>query len=35
MTQFAASTTVSSNASREEIERTLIRYGAEQFMYGW
>ncbi|WP_375382297.1 hypothetical protein [uncultured Sphingomonas sp.] len=35
MTKFAATTTVSSNASREEIERTLIRYGADQFMYGW
>ena len=31
----AAATTVTSSASREEIERTLIRYGADQFMYGW
>ncbi len=35
MTQFAANTSVSASASREEIERTLVRYGADQFMYGW
>lgn len=35
MTQFAATTSVSASASREEIERTLVRYGADQFMYGW
>ena len=35
MTQFAATTSVSANASREEIERTLTRYGADQFLYGW
>ena len=35
MTQFAASTSVSASASREEIERTLTRYGADQFLYGW
>ncbi|AJP72958.1 hypothetical protein [Sphingomonas hengshuiensis] len=35
MTQFAASTTVSASASRDEIERTLVRYGADQFLYGW
>ena len=37
MTQrrYAAKTTVSSAASREEIERTLARYGAEGFAYGW
>lgn len=35
MTRFAASTTVTSSASREEIERTLQRYGADQFAYGW
>lgn len=34
MTQFAAKTTVSSFRSREEIERTLDRYGADQFIYG-
>jgi hypothetical protein len=33
--QFAATTTVSASASREEIERTLTRYGADQFLYGW
>lgn len=35
MARFAESTTVSSDASRAEIEKTLIRYGADQFMYGW
>jgi len=35
MTQFAASTSVSASASRDEIERTLTRYGADQFLYGW
>jgi hypothetical protein len=35
MTKFAASTSVSASASREEIERTLTRYGADQFLYGW
>lgn len=35
MSRYAASTTVSSNKSRDEIERTLTRYGADQFMYGW
>lgn len=35
MTQFAATTSVSTSASREEIERTLVRYGADQFLYGW
>lgn len=35
MTRYAANTTVSSEASRHEIERTLKRYGADQFMYGW
>lgn len=35
MTQFAATTSVSASASREEIERTLVRYGADQFLYGW
>ena len=35
MTRYAESTTVSSEASRGEIERTLTRYGADQFMYGW
>ena len=34
MTKFAASTSVSSEASRNEIERTLRRYGADGFLYG-
>jgi hypothetical protein len=32
--QYAANTEVSSYKSREEIERTLIRYGAKNFAYG-
>lgn len=35
MTRYAASTDVSSDRSRAEIERTLTRYGARQFMYGY
>ena len=35
MSKYAAQTQVSSNRSRDEIERTLIRYGATGFMYGW
>jgi hypothetical protein len=35
MTRYAQSTTVSSQQSRQEIERILERYGADQFMYGW
>ncbi|OBF17196.1 hypothetical protein A5725_24560 [Mycobacterium kubicae] len=35
MTKYAASTDVSSDRSRAEIEKTLTRYGARQFMYGW
>lgn len=35
MSRYAANTTVSSEQSRGEIERTLQRYGADQFMYGW
>ena len=35
MTQFASATSVSATASRDEIERTLTRYGADQFLYGW
>ena len=35
MTQFAATTSVSPSASADEIDRTLRRYGADQFMYGW
>ncbi|MEE7625403.1 hypothetical protein V3O24_04455 [Methylobacter sp. Wu8] len=32
---YAENTTVSSEKSRAEIERTLSRYGASSFMYGW
>ena len=32
---YAENTTVSTDKSRSEIERTLQRYGADQFMYGW
>ena len=35
MPRYAERTTVSSEASRADIERTLRRYGADQFMYGW
>lgn len=35
MSRYAANTTVSADRSRAEIERTLQRYGAEQFLYGW
>lgn len=33
--KYAENTTVSSSASRDEIERTLVRFGASQFAYGW
>lgn len=33
--RYAEGTTVSSEKSRSEIERTLTRYGATAFMYGW
>lgn len=32
---YAVDTSVSVDRSRAEIERTLTRYGAEQFMSGW
>lgn len=35
MATYAAQTGVSSEASRAEIERTLRRYKASSFMYGW
>ena len=35
MSRYAANTEVSSDRSRAEIERTLERYGADQFFYGW
>lgn len=33
--KYASQTEVSSSRSRDEIERTLERYGADQFLYGW
>lgn len=35
MPTYANQTAVSTMKSREEIERTLVRYGADQFMHGW
>lgn len=35
MPKYAENTSVSSSQSRAEIERTLTRYGATGFMYGW
>ncbi len=35
MVQYAQTTSVSSEKSRAEIERILLRYGADGFMYGW
>ena len=35
MAKYAQDTEVSSEKSRAEIERTLTRYGASAFMYGW
>ena len=35
MTRYAANTQVGTDRSRAEIERTLQRYGATSFMYGW
>lgn len=32
---YAADTQVPADRSRAEIERTLVRYGASAFMYGW
>lgn len=32
---YAENTSVSAEKSRAEIERTLQKYGADQFMYGW
>jgi hypothetical protein len=34
MSRYAENTAVGSDRSRAEIERTLMRYGADQFMYG-
>ena len=35
MPKYAAATSVSVEKSKAEIERTLQRYGATQFAYGW
>lgn len=35
MSRYAEKTEVSSDRSRAEIERTLQRYGAQGFLYGW
>lgn len=35
MSTYAAATAVSADRSRAEIEKTLSRYGASSFMYGW
>lgn len=35
MAKYAENTSVSSSQSRAEIERTLTKYGASGFMYGW
>ncbi len=35
MSKYAEQTTVSADRSRNEIERILQKYGADQFMYGW
>ena len=32
---YASQTSVSVERSKAEIERTLLRYGASQFIYGW
>ncbi len=34
MSSYASNTTVSADRSKAEIERTLIRYGVDEFMYG-
>lgn len=35
MATYAAETKVPVGRSRDEIEKTLTRYGADQFVYGW
>ena len=35
MPTYAAQTSVSAEKSKLEIERTLQRFGADQFLYGW
>jgi hypothetical protein len=34
MAKYASNTTVSADRSKAEIERTLIRYGVDEFFYG-
>jgi hypothetical protein len=34
-TRYAAKTEVPADRSRAEIERILVRYGADKFQYGW
>jgi len=35
VSRYAEGTSVPADRSRAEIERTLTRYGADQFAYGW
>lgn len=35
MNKYASNTEVPADRSRAEIEKTLQRYGADSFMYGW
>ena len=35
MSRYAQNTDVTVGRSRDEIEKTLARYGASQFVYGW
>lgn len=35
MTRYAEKTAVSSERSKTEIERVLVRYGTDKFLYGW
>lgn len=35
MNRYAENTSVATDRSRAEIEKTLVRYGADTFMYGW
>ena len=35
MSRYAFQTSVSADRSRSEIEKTLVRYCAKKFMYGW
>ena len=35
MSRYAENTTVSTDRSRSEIEKTVSRYGATNFLYGW